>query len=100
MTKKVIQVGSVVIVNHDNYWKCLDSINQLEDKILRGLGQIGEKSTTPFSLSLNQNGGNSHSDFIYLNDLKEAVRQFEETYPKKNLSRWEIIDTTTTVKFK
>jgi hypothetical protein len=81
--KNVIQVGSVTIINHDNYWKCLSEVKKLEDKILRGLGQVSQKVDTPFSLSCKSQY--SHSDFVYLNDLKEAIKIFEETYPKKNL---------------
>lgn len=79
---KVIQVGAITIVSHDNYWKCLLEIKKYEDMISRGLGtKEGESDLdTPFAkstLDLKQ-----HSSMEYLNQLKEACNIFEETYPK------------------
>lgn len=57
---KVIQVGAVVIINHDNYWKILDQIKKYEDILSRGFGQKGERLETPFSLSVEKRGGTAN----------------------------------------
>ncbi len=78
----MIQVGSVVIISHDNYWRCLEEIKRIEDKISRGIEQVGVLCEGDFSKSV---GGDlmSHDDKKYLKDLQEAVKLFEEKYPKK-----------------
>lgn len=80
-----IQVGAVIIVNHDNYWKCLEEIRKIEDKISRGIQQKGEIVDTPFSKSVQERGGSliSSDDENYLSELKEACKLYEEIYPKK-----------------
>lgn len=77
---KVIQVGAVIIVNHDNYCKCLEQIKKYEDLISRWLGYIEQDSIleTPFSNSCDNK---VHSDLEYLNELKKACEEFELLYP-------------------
>lgn len=80
---KVIKVGAVIIVNHDNYWNCLQQIKKYEDLISRGLGSIEpdyliDKLETPFSNSCDNK---AHSDLEYLNELKKACEEFELLYP-------------------
>lgn len=82
---KIIQVGAVVIVNHDNYWKLKNEIEKYKDMISRGLGVESEKLDTTFAKSVEKRCGSSDSvsSFDFLNQMKEACRLYELQNPVK-----------------